>query len=123
MRWQEIHCQVHSDASAQAQHQMQSALLLDVVIAQGAAVLELLAGEDKSLLLGRDALLVLNLRLYVLDRVVGLHVQSDRLAGQSLDEDLHSSAAQAQHQREAESRGLPDLVGDRGGMMYLTIYS
>ena len=38
---------------------MQRALLLDVVVTQGAAVLELLAGKDEALLVGRDALLAL----------------------------------------------------------------
>ncbi len=34
---------------------MQRRLLLDVVVGQGAAVLQLLAGEDQTLLVGRDA--------------------------------------------------------------------
>ena len=42
-------------AAAQAQHQVQGALLLDVVVGQGAAVLQLLAREDEALLVGRDA--------------------------------------------------------------------
>jgi hypothetical protein len=36
-------------------------LLLDVVVRESAAVFELLAGEDKTLLVGWDTLLVLNL--------------------------------------------------------------
>ena len=36
--------------------------------------------HGKTLLLGRDALLVLDLGLDILDRVVGLHVQGDGLA-------------------------------------------
>jgi hypothetical protein len=36
-----------------------------------------------------DPLLILNLRLHVLDRVAGLHIQRDRLARERLDEDLH----------------------------------
>ena len=42
-------------AAAQAQHQVQRALLLDVVVGQRAAVLELLAGEDQALLVRGDA--------------------------------------------------------------------
>jgi len=38
---------------------VESGLLLDVVVAERAAVLELLAGEDEALLVGGDALLVL----------------------------------------------------------------
>jgi len=94
-------------ATSQAQHQVQGRLLLDVVVAQRAAVLQLLAGEDQALLLRRDALLVLDLRLHVLDRVRRLHVQRDRLAGQRLHEDLHA-AAQAQHQ--VQRRLLLDVV-------------
>jgi hypothetical protein len=37
---------------------MEGALFLDVVVGQGAAILELLAGEDETLLVRRDALLV-----------------------------------------------------------------
>ena len=48
-------------ATAETEHQMESGLLLDVVVAESAAVLELLSGEDQSLLIGRDALLVLDL--------------------------------------------------------------
>jgi hypothetical protein len=42
-------------AAAQAQHQVQRRLLLDVVVGQRAAVLQLLAGEDQALLVRRDA--------------------------------------------------------------------
>ena len=49
------------------QHQMQRGLLLDVVVAQRAAVLQLLAREDEALLVGRrNARLVLDLLLHVL---------------------------------------------------------
>jgi hypothetical protein len=48
-------------AAAQAQHQVQRGLLLDVVVGQRAAVLQLLAREDQALLVRRDALLVLDL--------------------------------------------------------------
>jgi hypothetical protein len=47
----------HLHATAQAQHQVQRRLLLDVVVGQGAAILQLLAGEDQALLVGWDALL------------------------------------------------------------------
>ena len=40
---------------------MEGGLLLDVVVGQGAAILELLAREDQALLVGGDALLVLRL--------------------------------------------------------------
>ena len=46
---------------------MKSRLLLDVVIREGATVLELLAGEDETLLIGGDSLLVLDLGLDLIE--------------------------------------------------------
>ena len=40
--------------TAQAQHQVERGLLLDVVVGQRAAVLQLLAREDEPLLVGRN---------------------------------------------------------------------
>ena len=51
--------------------------------------LELLAGEDQPLLVGRDTLLVLDLGLHVLDGVRALNLEGDRLACEGLHEDLH----------------------------------
>ena len=48
----------------------------------------LLTGEDEALLVGRDALLVLDLGLHVVDRVRGLDLEGDGLAGERLHEDL-----------------------------------
>ena len=70
---------------------MKGRLLLDVVVRKGTAVLELLAGEDETLLIGGDALLVLDLGLDVVNGVRGLDVEGDGLAGQGLDENLHGS--------------------------------
>lgn len=49
----------------------------------------LLTCEDQTLLVGRNALLVLDFGLHILDGVGGLHLKSDGLASQSLHEDLH----------------------------------
>ena len=48
---------------------MQGGLLLDVVIAQGSTVLKLLASKDKALLIRRNAFLILDLALDVVDGV------------------------------------------------------
>lgn len=68
---------------------MQSAFLLDVVIGQSSAVLKLFASKDQSLLIRRDAFLVLNFLLDVFDRVTWLSLQGDCLACERLDENLH----------------------------------
>jgi len=56
-------------ASTESQDQMESGLLLDVVIGKGFAILQLLSSEDESLLIGRDAFLILNLGLNVVNSV------------------------------------------------------
>jgi len=78
------------NSTAQPQHQMKCRFLLNVVIAQGATVLQLLAGEDQSLLVGGNTLLVLDLPFDDINPVGGLHLQGDRLSRQGLDKDLHT---------------------------------
>ena len=85
--------------TTKTQHKVEGGLLLDVIVLQGAAVLRLLAGEDQTLLIRRDALLVLNLGLDVVDGVRRLDIKGDGLARQSLHEDLHT-AAKAQYKVE-----------------------
>jgi len=60
---------------------VEGGLLLDVVVRKRTAVLQLLSGEDKSLLIGGDSFFVLNLGLHVVDRVTGLNIKSDGLSG------------------------------------------
>ena len=55
--------------------------LLDVVVGESAAILELLSGEDKALLVWGNALLVLDLALHIVDGVRGLNLEGDGLAG------------------------------------------
>jgi len=55
--------------STESKDQVKGGLLLDVVVRKGAAVFELFAGKDESLLIGRDAFLVLDLGLDVFDGV------------------------------------------------------
>jgi len=97
--------------TTEAEHEMEGGLLLDVVVAQGAAILELLAREDETLLVGRDALLVLNLGLDILDGVGSLNIKGDRLTGEGLDEDLHATA---EAQDEVKSGLLLDVVVGEG---------
>ena len=87
---------------------MEGGLLLDVVVAERAAVLELLAREDQALLVGGDAendvdqdntfgsdglhyapLLVLDLDLDIVDGVRGLNLEGDGFAREGLYEILH----------------------------------
>merc|ERR1712098_765109 len=70
---------------------MECRLLLDVVIAQGAAILQLFTSENKSLLVRWDTFLVLDLGLDVIDGVGRLNLESDCLSGECLHKDLHTT--------------------------------
>ena len=71
---------------------MEGGLFLNIVVREGTSILELLSSEDETLLIGRNALLVLDLRLDVVNGVGGLDLESDGLAREGLDEDLHTTA-------------------------------
>ncbi len=59
---------------------------MNVVVRKGATVLELLSGEDQSLLVWGNALLVLDLGLDIVDRIGGLDLEGDGLARKGFDE-------------------------------------
>ena len=64
---------------------MEGRLFLDVVVRKGSSVFELLASKDKTLLVGRNALLVLDFRLHVLDRIRRFDFQGDGFPGKGFD--------------------------------------
>ena len=83
---------------------MESGFLLDVVIAQGSAIFQLLSCKDESLLVGRNTFLILNFSpnqklakqatckinlLHIVNGVALFDIQSNCLSSQSLNEDLH----------------------------------
>lgn len=70
---------------------MKGRLLLDVVVGQGTAILELLASEDQTLLIRGNTLLVLDLRLDIVDGVRGFNLKSDGLAGDYRDVSMVSN--------------------------------
>jgi len=86
---------------------VKSGLLLDVVVAESPAVLELLARKDQPLLIRWDPFLVLDLGLDILDGVGGLNLKGDGLAGEGLHEDLHTSP---QTEHKVKSALLLDVV-------------
>merc|ERR1711992_350568 len=77
--------------STQTEHQMQSGLLLDVVVREGAAILKLFASENQPLLVWGNALLILDFGFDIFNGVRWLNLESDGLASQSFDENLHTS--------------------------------
>jgi len=75
--------------AAKSEDEMESRLLLDVVVGQGATVLELLAGKDQTLLVRRNSFLVLDLALDIVNGVGGLDLKGDGLAREGLYKNLH----------------------------------
>lgn len=59
---------------------MQSRFLLNIVIGKSPAILKLFAGKDEALLVRRNAFLILNLRLDVVNGIAGFDLKSDGLA-------------------------------------------
>ena len=77
-----------SHTTTKTKHKMKSALLLDVVITNCPTILKLLSSKDQTLLIRRNALLVLDLGLHVVDQITWLNFNSDCLASQSLHKNL-----------------------------------
>ncbi|KFQ21309.1 hypothetical protein N331_09370, partial [Merops nubicus] len=115
---QGLHKDLH--ATSQAQHKMESGLLLDVVVGQGASIFQLLASKDQPLLIGGDTFLVLDLGLHILDGVTGLNFQGDCLASQGFHKDLHATS-QAQHQ--VQGGFLLDVVVGQGASIFQLLAS
>ena len=95
--------------TTQTKYEVQGRLLLNVVVTQSAAILELLTSEDQTLLVRRNALLVLNLGLHIVNRVRGLNLERDRLASQGLDEDLHGRQRRSYDAKETSSSAISRL--------------
>merc|ERR1712020_266804 len=96
---------------------MEGALLLDVVVGESSSILELLTSEDQSLLIWGNSLLVLDLSLDVLNGVRRFDLESDGLASQGLDEDLHASP-ESEHKMEGALL-LDVVVGESSSVLEL----
>jgi len=94
-------------------------LFLDVIVVQSASIFQLLAGEDKTLLIGWNTLLILNLRLHIFNSIRRFDLQRDRLAREGLDKDLHATA---KTKDQMKSRLLLDIVV-REGPSILELFS
>merc|ERR1719435_814816 len=71
--------------STETEHQMQSGLLLDVVVREGATILKLFAGKDQPLLVWRNAFLILDFGFDILNGVRWFNLEGDGLASQGLN--------------------------------------
>jgi len=103
--------------ATETEHKMERAFLLDIVIRKGLAILQLLACKDESLLVRRNALLVLNLLLYIFNGIRRLCIKRNGLASERFDEDLHSTT---ESEHKVEGAFLLDIViGKRASIFKL----
>jgi len=103
--------------SSQAEDEMEGRLLLDVVVGQSATILKLLASEDQTLLIGRDALFVLDFGFDIFDGIARLDLEGDGLPRERFDEDLHATS---ESENEMKSRLFLDVVvGKRASVFQL----
>merc|ERR1719225_1421296 len=98
---------------------MQSGLLLDVVVREGAAILKLFASKDQPLLVWGNAFLVLDLSLDIFNGVRWFNLEGDGLASQGLDKNLHTST-KTENQMQ---RGLLLDVVVREGATILKLFA
>ena len=88
-----------SDARVmQTQNEVECRFLLDVIVGQCPAILQLLSCEDQSLLIGWNAFLLLHFLFDILDGVARLYFQCHRLTRQCPDEYLHGRGGHGQQQ-------------------------
>ena len=73
--------------ASQSKYQVKGRFLLDVVVRKSPAVFQLFPGKDKTLLVWRNAFLVLNFGLHCVNRIRRLDLQSNGLSSQSLMRD------------------------------------
>merc|ERR1719394_750404 len=88
---------LHSTTS-QTKDQVKSTLLLNVVLAQSTSIFKLFTSEDQTLLFRWNTFFILNLRLDILDCVVGFHVKGDGFSSQGFNENLHGTTSQTKDQ-------------------------
>jgi hypothetical protein len=75
-------------STTETEHQMQRRFLLNIVIRKRAPIFQLFAGKNETLLIRRNAFLVLNLGLDVFNGIRRLDVERNGLARERLDENL-----------------------------------
>jgi len=93
--------------TSKSENQVEGRFLLDVVIRESSAILKLLSGKDKSLLVWWDSFLVLDLGFHVFNGVSWFNIESDSFSSQSFDEDLHTTS---KSENQMEGRLLLDVV-------------
>jgi hypothetical protein len=76
-------------STTETEHEMQRRFLLNIVIRKGAPIFQLFAGKNETLLIRRNAFLVLDLGLDVFNGIRRLDIERNGLARERLDENLN----------------------------------
>ena len=98
-------------SSSKSEYQMESGLLLDVVIWKSSSIFKLLSSEDESLLIWWDSFFVLDFGFYIFNGISWLNIEGDSFSSEGLDEDLHTSS---KSENEMESGLFLDVVIGEG---------
>ena len=78
--------------------------LLDVIVGERTAILELLSSENQTLLIRGDSLLLLDLSLDNINAVRGLDLEGDGFTREGFDENLHDWYQQLSKNASEENR-------------------
>merc|ERR1712184_40016 len=97
--------------TSKTENQMQSGLLLDVVVREGTAILKLFASKDQPLLVWGNAFFILDFGLDIFDGVRCFNLKGDGLACQGLNKNLHTTS---QTEYQMQSGLLLDVVVREG---------
>merc|ERR1719323_2819701 len=95
-------------ATTETKDKVEGRFLLNVVIRKSSSIFQLFSREDQPLLLRRNSFLILDFCLDILNCVVRLNVESDRLSSQGFHEDLHCTTAKSKN--KVKSRFFLDVI-------------
>jgi len=99
----------------ETENEVKSALFLNVIIRECATIFQLFASKDQPLLIWRNSFLVLNFCFYILNGVRWFYLQRNRLACESLDEDLHTAS---KTKNKMKGAFLLDIVIRQGATVF-----
>merc|ERR1712036_144663 len=106
--------------TSQSQDQMECRFFLDVVVTQGSSIFQLLSSKDKTLLIWRNSLFVLDFGFDIFDCVRSFNFKGDGFSCQCFDKDLHTTS---QSQDQMECRFFLDVVVTQGSSIFQLLSS
>jgi len=102
-------------STSESEDKVECGFLLDVVVRKGSSVFKLFSSENKSLLIRRDSLFVLDFGFDVFNWVWGINIESDGFSSKSFDKDLHTTS---KSEDKVECRFLLDVIIREGSSIF-----